>query len=69
MDTIDRAQKELEAYAELVKRPDPNRKDAECTGFCLYCGERLPKGKRWCDADCHTDWEKEQRVRNRQYKR
>lgn len=69
MDNIDRAQQELEAYATLVKPPDANKKEAKPTGFCLYCGERIPKGQRWCDAECHADWEAEQRVRRRQYKR
>lgn len=26
------------------------------TGACLYCGERLPKPMRWCDADCRDNW-------------
>jgi hypothetical protein len=27
-------------------------------GHCLNCEEPLPRGARWCDADCRTDWEK-----------
>jgi len=22
------------------------------TGWCLWCGEDVAEGKRWCDADC-----------------
>lgn len=55
MDNIDRAQQELEAYATLVKPPDANKKEAKPTGFCLYCGERISKGQRWCDSECHAD--------------
>jgi hypothetical protein len=24
----------------------------QATGRCLYCGEELTTGRRWCDADC-----------------
>lgn len=27
---------------------------------CLWCGEDT-NGKRWCDADCQYDWERDQR--------
>ena len=35
----------------------------EATGFCLddCCGEELPPGRRWCNADCRTAWEKDMR--------
>ena len=26
------------------------------TGECLNCGESLPDGLRWCDADCQHDY-------------
>ena len=28
------------------------------TGYCFNCGEELPPGMRWCDADCTQDWER-----------
>lgn len=28
------------------------------TGSCLACGAKVPKGRRWCDADCRDDWER-----------
>lgn len=28
----------------------------EPTGYCHYCGDRLPKPMRWCDADCRNEW-------------
>ncbi|MDR2092328.1 MAG: DUF2116 family Zn-ribbon domain-containing protein [Azoarcus sp.] len=33
------------------------------TGVCLYCGEPLPDGRRWCDANCRDDWQKEQNMK------
>lgn len=59
MDIIDRAQQEMEAYERF--RSTYKRIEVEETGYCLFCGEPLPKGKRWCDADCRDQWEKERR--------
>ncbi len=28
-------------------------------GECLFCEAPLQPGKRWCDAECRDDWEKE----------
>lgn len=64
MDTLDQVQAEREQLeALLVHRPDPNAKDAEETGECLYCGEPLPAGRRWCNAECRSEWEHEQQRR------
>lgn len=30
------------------------------TGFCLNCEEPLEDGRRWCDKDCSTDWQRRQ---------
>lgn len=32
---------------------------AKATGFCLYCEEPQPAGRRWCDAQCCKAWEQE----------
>lgn len=63
MDVIDRAQMEIEHEAAR-RRPKADKKEAEETGFCLYCGEPLTKGRRWCDAECRDSWEKEQKRKN-----
>lgn len=31
--------------------------EAEATGECLNCYEPLEFGRRWCNADCQSDWE------------
>ena len=38
----------------LLKYRIAERKPAGpvATGFCLWCGETLEGGRRWCDADC-----------------
>lgn len=33
-------------------------------GCCLYCGEPLPSGERWCDADCRDEWEYERSLKH-----
>jgi hypothetical protein len=44
-----------------LARNKANQKEFEPTGFCLNCGEKLPKQKRFCDKDCADDHE----LRNR----
>lgn len=46
------------AQALAVKRPV----GPAATGWCLNCGEPLPAGMRWCDADCQHDWEARRRA-------
>lgn len=58
MDIADRAQQDID-FMESVKR-GPITKEAEETGFCLFCGEPVPKGRRWCDRTCCSGWEREQ---------
>ena len=64
-DIIDNAN-DLVALAEdtALKNIRANLKpEAEYTGECLWCSEELPKPKRWCDADCRNDWERDKRRR------
>ena len=36
-----------------VRKPE----GPKAIGHCLNCETPLPKGMRWCDADCRHDWE------------
>ena len=58
-DELDRAQKDIEFLAQVTK---PNlKKEAEPTGYCLFCGEKITElNRRWCDAKCRDDWERKQ---------
>ena len=38
--------------------PQPN-------GRCHFCDEIVDDHSRWCDADCHDDWEREQGAKKR----
>lgn len=62
MDDFDQASQFEElrrVIAQRTRRPD----GPQATGICLFCGEPLPAGQRWCDADCRDDWERAQRAR------
>lgn len=30
------------------------------TGRCLHCDTPVPLGRRWCDAECRDEWQREQ---------
>ena len=61
-DDIDLANDQAQALHEsaLLRRkpeaPAPN-------GYCLNCDDRFPEvapfTRRWCDANCRNQWEKE----------
>ena len=63
-DIIDVAQAKAEAIAsaELARRHPVG---PAATGLCHWCGEPVPEGRRWCDADCRDDWQREQRRKTR----
>ena len=61
MDNADIAsvyEQRLIEHAINVKKEDHS---AFVTGYCLNCGERLDAPRRWCDADCHDDWDRRER--------
>lgn len=56
MDDADRAQIEIEreqARLMRIRRPA----GPEATGYCLWCGEPVPEGYRWCGPECRDAWE------------
>lgn len=64
MDVLDKTQQDMEAIEALSwKYMAHDVKDAEETGYCLYCGEPVTKGRRWCDKACQEAWSHEQQRR------
>jgi hypothetical protein len=61
MDAADAAQRDSEAIERLSERFRAHEPEAKETGYCLTCGAPLPKGRRWCDAECRDEWEREQK--------
>lgn len=61
-DIIDHANDWVEQCAEIAQKDIRNRPmEANSTGYCLYCEEVVPQGKRWCDGDCRDGWERDRR--------
>jgi RNA polymerase-binding transcription factor DksA len=40
-------------------------KETHGTGACLSCGSPVDAGRRWCDAGCRDDWERDRATRTR----
>ncbi len=63
-DIIDEASEwEDELRQQALRRRKPNGPSP--TGHCLNaeCGEKLPVGHRWCDANCRERYERQLQVR------
>ncbi|MDR2261065.1 MAG: hypothetical protein LBE06_09120 [Azoarcus sp.] len=62
MDVADLAQlqnEQLDALRVGAHKPVAPQAD----GKCLWCGEVLADGRRWCDAACRDEWERAERCR------
>lgn len=58
-DEVDIAQEQMELeyrYARLAAQHF--REEVSATGECLWCGEALEDGRRWCNAECRDSWER-----------
>ena len=58
-DFADKAQA-AEAFFLATSLADCDREllVAQATGRCLWCGEPVADGRRWCDAECRDEWER-----------
>lgn len=58
-DIVDQAEQvEARERAAAVAHREPEGPPA--CGECHYCGAPLKDGRRWCDAGCRDDWQREQ---------
>lgn len=60
-DEIDDAQEHIEkslAMAIAVSQREAAKKAINHTGKCLWCGDKVPKTRRWCSAECRDAWER-----------
>lgn len=58
MDDIDRAGDLIDKVnEELIKQARNRPPEAVATGACLYYGENIKPGFRWCSPECRDDWE------------
>lgn len=60
-DIIDRANEAADTFldAALKTRKNLAIKVPRGIGLCLCCGKDVDSGKRWCDAKCRDEWERE----------
>lgn len=66
-DDIDRAQErdlQYQADCELERRYQAAKSGLAATGECLYCGEPVAGGRRFCDAECRDAWDHEQQLKH-----
>lgn len=65
MDVLDKVQNDLEIIEALALkyRHKGSEQEVAETGYCLYCGEPVEEGRRWCSPECRSDWEHEQQRR------
>jgi hypothetical protein len=64
MDAADRADQDQESLTRAMQRSATNpmhreTPEAIAIGECLWYGEPLQVGMRWCGKECRDDWEKE----------
>lgn len=59
-DEIDKAQ-EMDGFLRqiAIMQSVNTQPVANFTGFCFHCEEPVSYPRRWCNADCRDDWEKE----------
>jgi len=65
-DDIDRAQArdlQYQADCERERRYQAGLAGLEYTGICRYCGVPTGGGRRFCDAGCRDDWDREQQLK------
>lgn len=65
-DLIDQANDCAERDRELAIKVARSAPQLAATGSCLYCDSPIEGERRFCDADCMADFERQQRIRSRQ---
>lgn len=56
-DEIDRAQAREQQLREAALKHHRKLEAPSQGGECLWCGDKLPITRRWCNADCRDAWQ------------
>ena len=57
-DEVDVTQERIEREVEIMRRAiAAMSEEVKPIGECLWCGEALDNGRRWCNAECRDSWE------------
>jgi hypothetical protein len=62
-DDADRADAQIEQQLEAAR--SVRQPSLSYTGRCHYCGAITGGGRRFCDADCRDDWQRDRIARAR----
>ena len=65
-DEADKANDHTERELALAIEAARSGQEVSPTGACLFCGEEVGKGLRFCNVDCAADWDREASIRKRQ---
>lgn len=61
MDDVDLVQERDERFAPYQIANSKKAEGPAAIGICHYCAEPVPEQHRWCDAECRSDWEYEEK--------
>lgn len=64
-DVIDLANDHAELLLRMSVAKQQRRQRMEPRGTCLSCDTAVLPGVLFCDADCRTDWERQQAAKAR----
>jgi hypothetical protein len=62
MDEADLTQEREERMMAALRRAGP-KIELEADGSCHYCSEPVPPGAKFCNLECSSDWQYEQKQR------
>jgi len=60
VDEVDKANEQLEKSIEVALKNIDTTIPKNTTGKCLSCGQFVENERRWCNADCRDNYEKNQ---------
>ena len=61
VDDVDRANEQVQKSIEDTLKNIDTTIPKNITGECLTCGLSVDNERRWCNADCRDNYEKNQR--------
>ena len=61
VDDVDRATEQVQKSIEDTLKNIDTTIPKNITGECLTCGQPVDNKRRWCNADCRDNYEKNQR--------
>ena len=57
-DEVDVTQERIDREIEIMRRAiAAMSEEVKPIGECLWCGEVLDNGRRWCSVECRDSWE------------